>query len=93
MFSSTRAIDHALARSWTVMKKYLRDPIRPIWRDDECAENKPLISVAKETYYVSGSCWRVRRWDLHPPESVALPGAHQTSRQERWPSKGSSVFS
>jgi hypothetical protein len=60
----------------------------PIWRYDECAENKPLIPVGKEIYYVSGCCWSVRRWDLHPLESVGLLGAHRTSRQERWPSKG-----
>jgi hypothetical protein len=54
LLDEIRTMDHALTRSWTVVKKYVRDSnVPPIWYFNECAESNPLILVGKESYYIS----------------------------------------
>src|SRR5258705_1642732 len=47
--------DNALARPWTVMKTYRRDPnAKTIWFEYVCAENNRHVVLGKENYFVSG---------------------------------------
>jgi hypothetical protein len=47
-------IDHALARPWTVVKKYKHEAqARPIWHFNDCAENNHHLRIGKEDYVVS----------------------------------------
>ena len=47
--------DHALTRPWTVDKKYVRDPNpRPDWDEAYCTENRSMIAIGKDSYFLSG---------------------------------------
>jgi hypothetical protein len=47
--------DHALTRPWTVDKKYvLEDTPRPDWTEAYCTENRSMIAVGKDSYFLSG---------------------------------------
>jgi hypothetical protein len=62
--------DHALTRPWTVGKKYLhgRDP-RPKWAEQYCTEERSMVDVGGEGYFLSadGSLMPVRK-DQPPPD-------------------------
>jgi len=45
--------DHALTRPWTVDKKYVHDP-KPEWDEAYCTENRSMIAIGKENYFLSG---------------------------------------
>jgi hypothetical protein len=48
-------IDHALTRPWTVDKKYVLDPgYRSDWYEFYCTENRSMIALGKEGYFLSG---------------------------------------
>jgi hypothetical protein len=47
--------DHALTRPWTVDKKYvLEDTPRPDWTEAYCTENRSMIAIGKDNYFLSG---------------------------------------
>jgi len=47
-------IDHALTRPWTVDKKYVRDPDpRPDWKEAYCTEERSMVDIAGEAYFVA----------------------------------------
>jgi hypothetical protein len=47
--------DHALTRPWTVDKKYVRDPSpRPDWAEAYCTENRSMVAIGNESYFLSG---------------------------------------
>ena len=48
-------IDHALTRPWTVDKKYVRDPNpHPDWDEAYCTENRSMIAIGNDSYFLSG---------------------------------------
>jgi hypothetical protein len=48
-------IDHALTRPWTVDKKYVREPDpRPDWTESYCTENRSMVAIGKDSYFLSG---------------------------------------
>jgi hypothetical protein len=62
--------DHALTRPWTVDKKYVRDPNpRPKWQEAYCTEERSMIDIAGEAYFLSadGALMPVRK-DQPPPD-------------------------
>jgi hypothetical protein len=62
--------DHALTRPWTVDKKYVRDPNpRPEWMEAYCTEDKSMIDIAGEAYFLSadGLLMPIRK-DQPPPD-------------------------
>jgi hypothetical protein len=46
-------IDHALTRPWIVDKKYVLDP-QPDWPEAYCTENRSMIAIGKDNYFISG---------------------------------------
>jgi hypothetical protein len=63
-------IDHALTRSWTVDKKYVRDPNpRPDWSEFYCTENQSMVAVGNDIYFLSGDGMLMPvRKDQPPPD-------------------------
>lgn len=62
--------DHALTRPWTVDKKYVRDSNpRPEWMEAYCTEDKSMIDIAGEAYFLSadGLLMPIRK-DQPPPD-------------------------
>jgi hypothetical protein len=48
-------IDHALTRPWIVDKKYVLDPNpQPDWPEAYCTENRSMIAIGKDNYFISG---------------------------------------
>jgi hypothetical protein len=63
-------IDHALTRPWSVDKKYVRDANpRPDWAESYCTENRSMIAIGREGYFVGGDgvLMPVRK-DQPPPD-------------------------
>jgi hypothetical protein len=62
--------DHALTRPWTVDKKYVleSDPL-PDWTEAYCTENRSMIAIGKESFFISGDglLMPVRK-DQSPPD-------------------------
>jgi hypothetical protein len=63
-------IDHALTRLWIVDKKYLREPNpRPDWNEAYCTENRSMIAIGKDNYFLSGDGMLMPvRKDQAPPD-------------------------
>jgi hypothetical protein len=63
-------IDHALTRPWSVDKKYVHDANpRPNWTEGYCTENRSMIAIGQEGYFVGGdgTLMPVRK-DQPPPD-------------------------
>src|SRR5271168_3500440 len=63
-------IDHALSRPWTVDKKYTLVPNpRPNWTEGYCTENRSMVAIGKESYFLDydGQLMPVRK-DQPPPD-------------------------
>jgi hypothetical protein len=45
--------DHALTRPWTVDKKYVHEA-KPEWDEAYCTENRSMIAIGKENYFLGG---------------------------------------
>jgi hypothetical protein len=63
-------IDHALTRPWIVDKKYVRDPSpRPEWMEAYCTDDKSMVDIAGEAYFLSadGLLMPIRK-DQPPPD-------------------------
>jgi hypothetical protein len=55
MHDEITVFDHALTRPWTVDKRYVHeDDPRPDWGEAYCTENRSMIAVGKENYFLSG---------------------------------------
>jgi hypothetical protein len=53
MWNEITTIDDALARPWTVMKKYVRDTEpQPQWLEEVCAENNPHVRIQNDNYFL-----------------------------------------
>jgi len=54
LFDEITAIDHALTRPWTAIKKYrhVQNP-RPVWSESVCAEANLHVEIAKQGYMLS----------------------------------------
>jgi hypothetical protein len=63
-------IDHALTRPWTVDKKYVLEPNpRPDWDEAYCTENRSMIAIGKDNYFLSGDGMLMPvRKDQPPPD-------------------------
>src|SRR5580704_5352392 len=47
--------DHALTRPWTVDKKYVLDPNpRPDWDESYCTENRSMVAIGNQSYFLGG---------------------------------------
>ena len=47
--------DHALTRPWTVDKKYVLDPNpRPDWDEAYCTENRSMVAIGNQSYFLGG---------------------------------------
>jgi hypothetical protein len=70
MHDEITVIDHALTRPWTVDKKYVLDPDpRPEWSEAYCTENRSMIAIGKENYFLSGDGMLMPvRKDQQPPD-------------------------
>jgi hypothetical protein len=62
--------DHALTRPWTVDKKYVLDPNpRPQWSEAYCTENRSMIAIGNQSYFLSGDGLLMpTRKDQPPPD-------------------------
>lgn len=61
-------IDHALTRSWTVMKNYRRVR-KPIWIEAVCMESNPHVRIGKENYMMSADGYLMpAKKDQPPPD-------------------------
>jgi hypothetical protein len=60
-------IDHALARPWTVVKKYVRDR-NPVWIEYNCFASNNHVTIGKEEYFLStaGELMPVRKGQPPP---------------------------
>ena len=55
MHDEITVFDHALTRPWTVDKRYVHDDNpRPYWDEAYCTENRSMIAIGKENYFLSG---------------------------------------
>jgi hypothetical protein len=55
MHDEITVFDHALTRPWTVDKRYAHDDDpRPYWDEAYCTENRSMIAIGKENYFMSG---------------------------------------
>jgi hypothetical protein len=63
-------IDHALTQPWTVDKRYVHDPNpRPNWTEGYCTENRSMIAIGKDSYFLSGDGMLMPvRKDQPPPD-------------------------
>jgi hypothetical protein len=63
-------IDHALTRSWTVTKSYLRNSYpKAVWREWICGENNPHVVIGKDNYFLSADGLLMpARKDQSPPD-------------------------
>jgi hypothetical protein len=70
MHDEITVIDHALTRPWTVDKKYVLDlDPRPDWSEAYCTENRSMIAIGKENYFLSGDGMLMPvRKDQSPPD-------------------------
>jgi hypothetical protein len=62
-------IDHALTRPWTVDKKYVLVPNpRPNWTEGYCTENRSMIAIGTQSYFLSadGMLMPVRKGQAPP---------------------------
>jgi hypothetical protein len=47
--------DHALTQPWTVDKKYIKRPeARYNWTEGYCTENRSMLAIGNESYFLSG---------------------------------------
>ena len=61
-------IDHALTRSWTVMKNYRRVR-KPTWIKAVCMESNPHVRIGKENYMMSADGYLMpAKKDQPPPD-------------------------
>jgi hypothetical protein len=61
-------IDHALTRSWTVMKNYRRVR-KPTWIEAVCMESNPHVRIGKENYMMSADGYLMpAKKDQPPPD-------------------------
>ena len=61
-------IDHALTRSWTVMKNYRRVR-KPTWIEAVCMELNPHVRIGKENYMMSADGYLMpAKKDQSPPD-------------------------
>jgi hypothetical protein len=61
-------IDHALTRSWTVMKNYRRVR-KPNWIEAVCMESNPHVRIGKENYMMSADGYLMpAKKDQPPPD-------------------------
>jgi len=61
-------IDHALTRSWTVMKNYRRVR-KPTWIEAVCMESNPHMRIGKENYMMSADGYLMpAKKDQPPPD-------------------------
>ena len=60
--------DNALTRPWTILKKASRNPKRPLWRTEACAEDNSMVKVGSDAYFLSadGMLMPVKK-DQPPP--------------------------
>src|SRR5438105_3878306 len=67
LLDEVTTIDNALARPWTVTKKYRRER-KPIWFEYVCAEGNHHVVIGKENYYISedGFLMPVRKGQAPP---------------------------
>jgi len=62
-------IDHALTRSWTVMKTFQRER-NFTWYEENCGENNNHVVVGKEFYFLSADGYLMpTRKDQQPPDT------------------------
>jgi hypothetical protein len=62
------SIDHALTRSWTVVKTYRRER-NVFWEDYECSEGNNHVVIGKENYFLSGDGYLMpAKKDQAPPD-------------------------
>ena len=63
-------IDHALTRPWTVDKKYvLERTSRLEWDEAYCTENRSMIAIGKDNYFLSAEGLLMpTRKDQPPPD-------------------------
>ena len=63
-------IDNALTGPWTITKKYLRDPAKPVvWRESVCAEGNNHVVIGKDNYFLSADGYLMpARKDQAPPD-------------------------
>lgn len=55
MHDEITVFDHALTRPWTVDKKYVGDTNpRPEWTESYCTENRSMVAIGKDSYFLSG---------------------------------------
>ncbi len=45
--------DHALTRPYPIIKKASRNPKRPLWRTEACAEGNSMVKVGDDAYFLS----------------------------------------
>jgi hypothetical protein len=62
--------DHALTRPWTVDKKYVLDPNpRPDFVESYCTENRSMVAIGNQSYFLSGDGMLMpTRKDQPPPD-------------------------
>jgi len=68
-YDDITVVDHALARPWTVTKKYVRDKNRkPAWSESVCAEGNQHIVIGSEPYMLSAEGYLMpAKKDQEPP--------------------------
>jgi hypothetical protein len=63
-------LDHALTRSWTVLKSYRRQPdAQPLWVEYVCNESNNHVHIGNENYMLSGDGLLMpTKKDQRPPD-------------------------
>jgi hypothetical protein len=79
LYDEITVTDHALTKPWTVVKKYVRKPIKqPVWQEAVCAENNPHVVIADEPYMLSADGFLMpAKKDQAPPDLKYFPQARK----------------
>jgi hypothetical protein len=70
LLNEITTIDHALARPWTVTKRYVREEGRVIWHEDNCGEHNNHVVIGKDNYFLSADGYLMpTRKGQSPPDT------------------------
>jgi len=53
IYDDITVFDNALTRPWSIRKKASRNPKRPLWRTDVCADDNAMIKIGDDPYFLS----------------------------------------
>jgi hypothetical protein len=53
IYDEITVFDNALTKPWSITKKAARNPKRPLWRQEACAEDNAMVKIGNDPYFLS----------------------------------------